>query len=204
MTTPTEQTGNDQMCLKEMNKQLQGLQARVTQAENDIVAHYQGISALVAALADTPAAAAAAAVSAFYNFEALGFKVLQALVNAIPILDFKELQLELANGLIGFMQAQLVALTDRVLATLLGAVNTLLSVALALEQEVLALEQQLASAAADAKPAIEAQLTIARNNLIASQADLQRALDDLETAKSFMASQKDLAGCQTTSSRHHT
>jgi hypothetical protein len=77
-------------CKHELNSQLKGLQARITQAENDINAHYVGISQLALALAANPfTAASAAATAAIYNLNPMGMKILRALLNAlIP----KELQ----------------------------------------------------------------------------------------------------------------
>lgn len=77
-------------CKDELNSQLKGLQARISQAENDINAHYAGISQLTLALAANPFTAASAAASALiYNLNPIGMKILRALLNAlIP----KELQ----------------------------------------------------------------------------------------------------------------
>jgi hypothetical protein len=77
-------------CKDELNSQLKGLQARITQAENDINAHYVGISQLALSLAANPfTAASAAATAAIYNLNPMGMKILRALLNAlIP----KELQ----------------------------------------------------------------------------------------------------------------
>ena len=77
-------------CKDELNSQIKGLQARITQAENDINAHYAGISQLALALAANPfTAGSAAATAAIYNFNPIGMKILRSLLNAfIP----KELQ----------------------------------------------------------------------------------------------------------------
>ena len=62
-------------CKDELNSQLKGLQARITQAENDINAHYAGISQLTLALAANPFTAASAAASALiYNLNPIGMK----------------------------------------------------------------------------------------------------------------------------------
>jgi len=77
-------------CHNELNSQLKGLQARLEQAENDINAHYAGISQLALSLAANPfTAGSAAATAAIYNLNPIGMKILRALLSAlIP----KELQ----------------------------------------------------------------------------------------------------------------
>lgn len=77
-------------CKNELNSQIKGLQARITQAEKDINAHYAGISQLVLALQANPFTAASAASSALiYNLNPIGMKILRSLLEAlIP----KELQ----------------------------------------------------------------------------------------------------------------
>lgn len=65
----------------DLNKQLQELQARVTQAENSIVAHHQGISQLVDALSSNPFTATAGAVGKlFYDGSPITFQMLLQLV----------------------------------------------------------------------------------------------------------------------------
>jgi len=77
-------------CANELNNQIHGLQSRLDRAEQDITAHYAGISQLVISLAANPFTAGSAAASlAIYNLEPMGMNILRALLNAlIP----KELQ----------------------------------------------------------------------------------------------------------------
>ena len=123
-------------CNSELNTQIKGLQARLQQAEDDINAHYTGISQLVLALAANPFTAGSAAVSAaIYNLNPIGMKILRALLSAlIP----KELQNamrmltmlsaasidDLAEGIVDAAAAQVIGAVnygiDAVTATALG------------------------------------------------------------------------------------
>ena len=71
-------------CHNELNTQIKGLQARLQQAEDDINAHYTGISQLAMSLAANPfTAGSAAATAAIYNLNPIGMKILRALLNAL-------------------------------------------------------------------------------------------------------------------------
>jgi hypothetical protein len=71
-------------CKCELNRQLKGLQARIKNAENDINAHYAGVSQLVLALAANPFTAASVAPSAIiYNLQPLGMKLLRQLLESL-------------------------------------------------------------------------------------------------------------------------
>lgn len=65
----------------DLNKQLQELQARVTQAEKSIAAHHQGISFMVDALLKNPLTSDVGAVGKiFYNHAAGTFQILIGLI----------------------------------------------------------------------------------------------------------------------------
>lgn len=112
-------------CKSELNSQLKGLQARISQAENDINSHYAGISQLVLSLSANPFTSASAAASAvIYNLNPIGMKILRALLNAlIP----KELQNamrmltllsaasidDLAEGIVDSVSAQAVGMVNQ-------------------------------------------------------------------------------------------
>lgn len=70
-------------CYDELNKQIKSLQSRITQAEDDINAHYVGLSQLVTDLLADPFTSGPAAASAvIYNFSPVGMKLLRELLNA--------------------------------------------------------------------------------------------------------------------------
>ena len=123
-------------CHSELNTQLKGLQARITQAEDDLNAHYAGISQLALSLAANPfTAGSAAATAAIYNLNPIGMKILRGLLSAlIP----KELQNtmrmltmlsaasidDLAEGIVDSAAAQVVGAVnsgiDAITATAIG------------------------------------------------------------------------------------
>jgi len=130
-------------CRNELNNQLQGLQARIEQAENDINAHYVGISQLATSLAANPfTSASAVATAAIYNLQPVGMHILRSLLNAvIP----KELQQtmrmltmmssvqigDLAEGIVDTAAAQVVGAVnqgiDMITQTALNEISTIQS-----------------------------------------------------------------------------
>ena len=111
-------------CHSELNTQLKGLQARLQQAEDDLNAHYAGISQLALSLAANPfTAGSAAATAAIYNLNPIGMKILRALLKAlIP----KELQN--AMRMLTIMSASTIdsigeGIVDSAAAQVIGAVN---------------------------------------------------------------------------------
>lgn len=113
-------------CQQELNNQIQGLQARISQAENDIMSHYQGISTLVTAMLANPFTASVGSVgSAFYQMGSSSMAALQALYKQLPVLDVKQVTMQLASGLIGSMSAELSALSGMVDSALNSAMTTL-------------------------------------------------------------------------------
>lgn len=68
----------------ELNAQLRGLQARISQVETDIVAHYAGLSQLSLSLAANPfTSASAAASAAIYNFAPVGMNMLRNVMTSL-------------------------------------------------------------------------------------------------------------------------
>lgn len=113
-------------CPQELNAQIQGLQARLTQAENDIMSHYQGISMIVAGLSANPFTTGVGAIgSAFYQAGASSMAALQALYSQLSVLDVKQTTMQLASKLVGSMSAELDALASMVDSALNVAMTTL-------------------------------------------------------------------------------
>ncbi len=111
-------------CTTELNKQIQGIQLRLSQAENNLSATYNGISQLVGAMMANPFTIGPASVMLpIYNLTAIGFNLQQKLVDLIPTIDMKKLMMEMAATLESTMLAELEAVTSAVLGALEGALD---------------------------------------------------------------------------------
>jgi prefoldin subunit 5 len=193
--------GTDQACSSELNRQIQGLQARLSQAENNITAHYKGISMLVAALAETPAAAAAAVMAPFYSGFEAGFMLVQKLVDALDPAAFKALMMEMALGLVDGMAAELEALIGSVVASLNALIDGLNAAIAGLNGQIAAINAAIA--AGGLTPEQLAALTAEKSGLLSDLADhmarLAKAEDMVATAPSLLGAQKNAASCRTVS-----
>lgn len=96
-------------CNDELNRQLQGLQARITSAENNITATYAGISQLVQSLSADPFTTFAAIPSlSTFNFTDAGYKIMKELLNMLPGYElFQKIQMMDSAALIDTMSGQL-------------------------------------------------------------------------------------------------
>ena len=191
-------------CTTELNKQIQGLQLRLSQAENNISATYIGISQLVTALAATPAAAAAAIMSPIYNLSAVGFNLQQALVNLIPTVDMKKLMMEMASSLESAMLAELEAITSAVMGAIEGAMDAAMAMvdaatgALAAAVDVaadavsavnsaaFALESAISFGDVTAIAAAQAELAVANAASSAATSAVSAATNSLVSAQSVL------------------
>ena len=193
----------DSNCSHELNKQIQGLQARISQAENNIHSHYVGMSQLVLALADTPAAAAAAVVESVYNLQALGFAALQQLKDLLPTMDTKKLMMEAAGALLEGMAAELDALVDSVEAAALAQVNSAMDVVNSAIENVTNAEGALTSALQGGIPAdiLNAQnaLSLAKASKLNADGAVDMAQEAFAVASNFMRAQANVAKCKSTS-----
>jgi prefoldin subunit 5 len=194
-------SGTDQACTSELNRQIQGLQARLSQTENNITSMYYGMSTLVAALAETPAEAAAAVMAPFYNFTEVGFALVQKFIDLVDPKVFKALMMEMALGLVEGMAAELDALIGSVVASLNALVSGLNAAIAGLNAQIAAINAQIA--AGGLTPEQLADLTGQKNGLLADLADqmarLDKALDMAATAPSLLGAQKNAASCRTIS-----
>ena len=190
-------------CRHEINAQIKGIQARLSQAENNITSHYVGISTLVKALATTPAAAAAAAVDSFYNLVPSGFDALQKLVDQLGPLDTKALMMKAAAMLEDAMAAELEALAGMVESAIQGAIDAAMGAVEAaiasVEAAVIALEDAVASGVQEAIDLATDALNSAKAVADAAQSALD-ALGNLKlSAKSLLETQADAAKCKSIS-----
>jgi len=100
-------------CGQEYNSQLKGIQARLSQAENNITNHFVGVSTAVMGLLANPlTAGSVAALSGIYNLVPAGLQALQNLISEIGALDPKKIMMEAAVALMDNMEAELGALAD--------------------------------------------------------------------------------------------
>ena len=133
-------------CTEELNRQIQGLSARLSQAENNITSHYYGISMAIQGLAANPlTAGSVASVAGIYNLVPAGFEMLQQLISNINPADFKKMMMAMAAGLIDTMSAELDAMADMMIdqaEAMLEMVDGMIGVA---EGIVTAAEDTLAS-----------------------------------------------------------
>jgi hypothetical protein len=81
-------------CSNSANSQLKAMQARLDRVDDDLIAHYAGISQLVAGLAANPLTSGSVAPSLkTFNFSSVGHTLLKKLVGLVPGYDqFKSLQ----------------------------------------------------------------------------------------------------------------
>jgi len=193
----------DSNCSHELNKQIQGLQARLSQAENNIHSHFIGISQLVNALADTPASAAATAMQSIYNLQAVGFAALQQLKNLLPEVDTKKLMMEAAGALIDGMAAQLDALVESVEAAATATVNSAMDGLNSAIVNVTNAEAALTSALQGGNPVtiLNAQnaLDVAKASKLNAQGAVDTAEEAFAQASNFMRAQANVAKCKSTS-----
>ena len=160
----------------ELNKQIQGIQARLSQAENNITSQYVGTSLLVQGLLASPAATAGQAVEHIYNMVPSGFDVMQKLVSMVPIIDIKKMMMETATGLIDSMGDELDAIAGSIEAAANAAIETATDLvdsatsaaggaASALADAVQSGEEAAISAATEASHAANALVTSANDSL---------------------------------------
>jgi hypothetical protein len=191
-------------CKQELNIQLKGLQARMSEAENNITAHYAGISMLCEHLLSTPAAAAGEAMKSIYKLEASGISAMRALVHKVGAIDAKQIMMLGAAKLQDAMQAELEALQVMVVGALQTAIDDAVALAEGTVSAVIAAEDALAAAIEAGISAPIALATASLNSAKAAADAAQSALDSLNNlsagSSEMLGTQADMAGCVTKSS----
>ena len=196
-------------CDNSANSQLKALHARIERIDNDLIAHYAGISQLVAGLAAHPLTAPAVVTSlTTYNFSSVGQQLLSSLISLIPgVTQFKQLQHISAAQLVDGLAATLATTAENIavsqaqdalnklnsLNSILTTFNQALATATSLENQFNSLNATLSSAntalsnanASHASPSTLATLQKAVNDatsaLSALAPSLQAARDALNT-----------------------
>ncbi len=123
-----------QDCDHELNKQLKGILARLSQAEDNITSQFAATSLLVQnLLADPITAGGASAVAGIYNMVPAGFAAVQALIKQVGALDYKKLMMEGAATAMDSMEAELDALAAMVETAMTDAIASAESALTSLE-----------------------------------------------------------------------
>lgn len=196
--------GTDHMCQFELNRQMQGVLARLSAAENNITAHYIGMSRLCDALLATPAGSAGAVMKAFYDFENISvFPLYQKLIKLVDPAEFKALMMQSAAGLVNGMANELEGIAGKVIDNVTSTITDAMEAIESIGQEILNIEQQLLNSANLTQEEIDSlntQLTDLTADLATQRLGLNRARDLLATSVSFLGSQKNAASCKVTTS----
>lgn len=180
-------------CNHELNRQLQGLEARIASAEENITATYAGISQLVAGLAANPLTLGSVTASlATFNFTNVGYTIMKKLVEMLPGYNLiQQLQMLDAGALIDTM-------ADKLGATMVGAVSQAADLATAALAGAVAAEVAHAAAVAEGlltPPEIESLLVAAGQARVA-----YGVAKELEANISgFLQAQVDIGTCKATS-----
>lgn len=175
-------SGTDQNCNLELNKQLQGLSARLDQAENNIVAQYTATATTLQNLAESLISVPGFTLGAFgtdlstiFSGEFGGFEILQKLVDSISMPDFKKLTMAMASGLLSTMASELEALES-------GAINAIGGLIATTESLIVGAESTLATAATALESAIVGGVA----------AEIAAAQNEYNNAKQILSNLKDL------------
>lgn len=112
-------------CDNELNLQLKGIMARLSQAENNIANQFAGTSMLVQSMMGSIyTSGPAAIVSGIYNLEAGGFDLMQNLLDQIPSFDIKKLQMLSAGDLLDSVGSELDSLASSITGQLSDALKS--------------------------------------------------------------------------------
>jgi uncharacterized membrane-anchored protein YhcB (DUF1043 family) len=176
-------------CSGGVNGHFKTIQARLDRIDDDLIAHYAGISQLVAGLAANPLTAGAAATSLpIYNFSGLGQRALARLKGLIPGAEkFKQLQHLDAAALVSSMAGNFAKVAANM------AVTAAEQISLAAQQKV---DAELALAEATARGAAEEVLGPLRQAAESAAQLLFSADSALSSIKSYTDSIDDISNCR--------
>jgi hypothetical protein len=191
-------------CDLELNKQIQGLQARLSQAENNITSHFYGISMAIQGLAANPlTAGSVASVTGIYNLVPSGFQLLQNLIMELNPVDFKNYMMTMAASLMGNMAAELDTLVDTAFSTLDETIAAVDATIVALEDSVASATTALNDAIAGGVPEDIADAQAYLDDMNAKLAKSQQTRSNLNDVSaggiSFLTAQANIAKCKSLS-----
>jgi hypothetical protein len=187
-------------CTEELNKQIQGLSARVSEAENNITSHFMATSMAIQGLLANPfTAGSVMSVSGLYNLVPGGFEALQSLVSQVAAFDYKKIMMSMAAGLINQMSAELDALAQSAIDQVTSQVANLTNMIATLEGTIVGLEDMVTNAI---KGGIQSEIDAAKKKLADAQSMIDRLKEtklNLEDGKplsvEFLLSQSNIAKC---------
>lgn len=174
------------MCEHELNEQIKGLQARLSQAENNITSHFYATSMLVQGLLSSPAASAAAIVEDIYNLLPTGFELMQKLIDLVDPGTFKEMMMAMASQVLDGMVAELEGMVT-------GVVDILEASIASTEALIVDAEDSLADAITGGIPAV---IDAAQAELDGLTGLLLKQQGGLSNAVSFLTAQANAANCK--------
>lgn len=188
-------------CNLELNKQIQGLQARLSQAENNITSHFYATSLAIQGLFVNPlTTASVASVSQIYNMMPQGFTLLQNIISELNPVDFKKLMMSMASSLLGQMEGELSSMVETAFSDISGMIGSVEGVITGVLSDITAAESALEAAIAGG---IQSEIDAARsvlnglNSKLASLNKMKGGLTDaLDGGVNFLTAQARLAGCK--------
>lgn len=194
-------------CANSANSQLKAMQARLDRIDDDLIAHYAGISELVAGLAANPLTSSSVASSLrTFNFSSAGQTLLKKLIGLIPgYSQFKTLQhldsAAIINGMADKAAQEGTALVNN-MASQVTAAATAHADALAAQAVAAAnLARGIAQNVSQAdRIALEAAVTAADSAVNVAAGALSGVNQLANQLTGFIACLNDVASCKTHSS----
>lgn len=188
-------------CNLELNKQIQGLSARLSQAEDNLTNHFYGISLAIQGLAANPlTAGSVASVTGIYNLLPTGFETLQNLISNVSPTDFKKYMMGMASGLLGNMEAQLTSMVSTAFSDISGMIDNVNGLIGTKEGQLTSAQAALDAAIAGGNPTEIANAQALVNTLTAQLGNLTGMKDNLTNALdsgvNFLTAQADIAKCK--------
>ena len=194
-------------CSNAQSAQLKAMQARLDRIDDDLIAHYAGVSQLVAGLAANPLTSGSVALSLkTYNFNAAGQTLLKKLMGLIPGYDrFKSLQHLDAAALVDGMGSKLAGQATQMVSTMADQVTAAATAhvdAIAAQAVAAAnLAQGIANGVQGAdKVALELALSTADQAVNVAASSLAGVNQLANQLGGFIQCLTDVAGCKTGSS----
>jgi hypothetical protein len=191
-------------CNLELNKQLQGVMARVSHLENNTISHFYAMSMAIQGLFANPlTTASVASVAGIFNLLPTGFQLLQNLIAELNPADFKKLMMSMAAGLLGEMEAELVGLVNTAFADINAMITSIEGVIVGVEDEITAATTALDAAIHGGIQAEIDAATATLNGLNGKLAGLLKMkgglLNALDGGVNFLTAQAHIAGCKSIS-----
>jgi hypothetical protein len=193
-------------CSSGANAQMKMIQARLDRIDDDLIAHYAGISELVAGLAANPVTAGTVVKSLrTYNFSGLGQRALKALTKLIPGYDsFKTLQHLDSSALVDGMADRAAKEASQAVDNMSGQVTAIVTQHADLVARRVEAAARLAQAVKDGvsqadRVALETAVTAADQALAPLTASLQQIRQISGLLDQFMGCMNDIASCRTRS-----